>query len=190
MASRAEGNEVPGAATTSQEKPGFVQLLMVIVAAVLICALLLGGAIYYLAKSGRLGAVTAVPPSTPGVSKVETVAVPPTHAMVLEPMVVNLSDEGGKAYLRLGVTLRVMDPELKKGEKAKEEQPKEAKDISDADAAVRDTALEVLGRQTAQVLLAPEGKEQLKKELKAAIAQHDPELKVTEVFFTEFLVQR
>ncbi len=167
-----------------------MQLLMVIVAAVLICVLVLGGAIYYLAKSGRLGAVTAGPVTTPGVPKAETVAVPPTHAMVLEPMVVNLADEGGKAYLRLGVTLRVMDPEPKKGEKAKEEQPKEAKDIGDADAAVRDTTLEVLGRQTAEMLLAPEGKEQLKKELKAAIAQRNPELKVTEVFFTEFLVQR
>jgi flagellar FliL protein len=190
MASRAEGIEVPGAPTTSQAKPGFVQLLMVIVAAVLICVLVLGGAIYYLAKSGRLGAVTAAPFSASGVPKAEIAAVPPTHAMVLEPMVVNLSDEGGKAYLRLGVTLRVMDRELKKDEKAKEEQPKETKDIGGADAAVRDTALEVLGRQTAEMLLAPEGKEQLKKELKASIAQHDPELKVTEVFFTEFLVQR
>jgi flagellar protein FliL len=38
--------------------------------------------------------------------------------------------------------------------------------------------------------LAVQGKEQLKTELKAAIAQRNPELKVTEVFFTEFLVQR
>ena len=190
MASPAEGIEVPGAPATSQAKPGFVQLLMVFVAAVLICVLVLAGAIYYLAKSGRLGAVTAAPLSVPGVPKTETVAVPPTHAMVLEPMVANLADESGKAYLRLGVTLRVLNPELKKGEKTKEEQPKEAKDVSDVDAAVRDTALEVLGRQTAEMLLAPEGKEKLKTQLKAAIAQRNPELKVTEVFFTEFLVQR
>ena len=190
MASPAEGIEVSGAPTVSQTKPGFVQLMMVIVASVLICVFLLTGAIYYLAKSGRLGAVTAASLSTSGVPKAEAGAVPPTHAIVLEPMVVNLADDGGKAYLRLGVTLRVMDPELKKGEKAKEESPKEAKDIGDADAAVRDTTLEVLGRESAEMLLAPEGKEQLKTQLKAAIAQRNPELKVTEVFFTEFLVQR
>lgn len=190
MASSAESIEVPGAPATSQLKPGFVQLLMAIVAAVLICVLVLAGAIYFLAKSGRLGGVAAARLSTSGAPKAETVVEPPSHAMVLEPMVVNLADEGGKTYLRLGLTLRVMDPALKKGEKAKEEQPKEAKEISDADAAVRDTALEVLGRQTTEKLLAPEGKEQLKRELKAEFTQHNPELKVTEVFFTEFLVQR
>ncbi len=115
MASPAEGIEVSGAPTASQTKPGFVQLMMVIVASVLICVFLLTGAIYYLAKSGRLGAVTAASLSTPGVPKAEAVAVPPTHAMVLEPMVVNLADDGGKAYLRLGVTLRVMDPRAEEG---------------------------------------------------------------------------
>ncbi len=173
-----------------QSKPGLLQLLLVIVVAVLISVLVLAGAIYFLAKSGRLGAVTAASLSVPGVSKAETVAEPPTHAMVLEPMVVNLADEGGKTYLRLGLTLRVMDPAVKKGEKAKEEQPKEPKEISDADAAVRDMALEVLGRQTTEKLLAPDGKEQLKKELKAEITRQYPELRVKEVFFTEFLVQR
>ena len=70
--------------------------------------------------------------------------------------------------------------------------PKEGKGGKDADtaAAVRDTALTVLGRQTSDGLLSVDGKERLKAELKAAMAEHNAELKVTDLFFTEFLVQR
>jgi flagellar FliL protein len=190
MASSAESVEVSQAPSSGQSKPGFVQLLMLIVVSVLISAGLLACSIYYLAKSGRLGTVTATTLMAPMAAKTDATAAAPTHAVVLEPMVVNLADEGGKTYLRLGLTLRVVDPELKKGEKPEEEKSKDTKNSGDADAAVRDTALEVLGRQTAEMLLAPQGKEQLKTDLKIAIARHNPELKVTELFFTEFLVQR
>jgi flagellar FliL protein len=190
MASFAEGIEVSHAPSSGKSKPGFVQLVMLIVVSVLISAGLLTGGIYYLVKSGRLGTVTASTLVASAAAKAETEVAPPTHAVVLEPIVVNLADEGGKTYLRLGLTLRVVDPELKKGEKPEAEKPKDTKDAGDSDAAVRDTAIEVLGHQTAEMLLALQGKERLKTDLKTAIAQHNPELKVTEVFFTEFLVQR
>jgi flagellar FliL protein len=57
-------------------------------------------------------------------------------------------------------------------------------------AAVRDTVLMVLGRQTADGLLAVDGKEHLKSELKAALSERNTDLKVKDVFFTDFLVQR
>ena len=57
-------------------------------------------------------------------------------------------------------------------------------------AEVRDTVLAVLGRQTADGLLAADGKGRLKVELKAALAEHNRDLKVMDVFFTDFLVQR
>ncbi len=122
-------------------------LLIVMVAAVMISTLLLAGGGYYLAKSGRVALVSGTPAAN---AKAEIAAVPATHPVVLEPMVVNLTDEGGKAYLRIGITLRALDVEPKKDDKPKEEKPKEAKGDSDAQAAVRDTALEVLGRQTAE----------------------------------------
>jgi flagellar protein FliL len=67
---------------------------------------------------------------------------------------------------------------------------KEDKAASDAVASVRDTTLMVLGRQTADGLLAIDGKEHLKAELKKAFAEHNADLKVMDVFFTDFLVQR
>ena len=78
----------------------------------------------------------------------------------------------------------------RKGRQANGEKTKDDKGTEDAVAAVRDTVLAVLGRQTADGLLAADGKEHLKAELKAALAEHNADLKVKDVFFTDFLVQR
>ncbi len=160
-----------------------VPLLIAVVLGVVIATLGVGGMVYFLARSGKLlmqnGAAAKVEP-----------VVSTTHAMVLEPLLVNLADGGGNAYLRVALTLRVADADDKGKEKPKEEKTADNKSGKDVDAAVRDTALAVLGRQTSVNLLSVDGKERLKAELKAAIAEHNHELKVTDLFFTEFLVQR
>jgi len=110
--------------------------------------------------------------------------------MVLEPLLVNLADAGSSSYLRIALTLRVADVIEKRIAKGDNEKNKDDKSSDDSVAAVRDTVLAVLGRQTADGLLASDGKERLKAELKAALAEHNAELKVKDVFFTDFLVQR
>jgi flagellar FliL protein len=108
--------------------------------------------------------------------------------MALEPLLVNLADSSGSAFLRAGITLEVADAPTEKGKEAKN---LEAKPQSrDTDAALRDTAIAVLGRQTSDQLLTPGGKDRLKSELKAAFAEHNRQLQVADLFFTEFLVQR
>lgn len=162
-----------------------VPLLIAVVLGVVISTLGACGIVYFLARTGRL------PMPSGAVAKAEPVVSTTTHAMVLEPLLVNLADGGGNAYLRVGLTLRVADAVGKGNEKTKEEKGSDSKSGKDADAAaVRDTTLAVLGRQTSAGLLAGDGKERLKAELKAAIAEHNRELKVTDLFFTEFLVQR
>lgn len=108
-----------------------------------------------------------------------------THLLALGPLLVNLADQGESTYLRLSITLQVEDPTEAKGSKAAS-----SKSGDDEIAAVRDTALTVLGQQTADSLLEPTGKEDLKAELLKALNQHDPDLKVKKILFTEFLVQR
>ena len=102
----------------------------------------------------------------------------------------NLADAGGNSYLRLALTLRVADADRKNRRQDEGRKSKAEKDTDEAVAAVRDTVLTVLGRQTADALLAADGKERLKAELKAALAEHNADLKVMDVFFTDFLVQR
>ena len=67
----------------------------------------------------------------------------------MEPMLVNLADGGGGAYLRAGITLRVTDAAEKNGAKKGRKGSRE-QESKDAEAAVRDTALAVLGRQTSE----------------------------------------
>jgi flagellar FliL protein len=138
------------------------------------------GTVMYLSKQGKLGGTAAAAPVADSV-KTETKAT--THPKALEPMLINLADEGGHAYLRLGVVLAEED---EPGAKAKEE----GKPVAGADAAVRDTIFEVLGRETSDKLLAADGKEKLKAELMTAIADYNPEMRVKTIYFTEFLVQR
>jgi flagellar FliL protein len=158
-----------------------VPLLIAVVIGVVIATLSVGGAVYYLAHTGRLsiqgGTAQTLPPAT-------------THAMVLEPLLVNLADAGGSSYLRVALTLRVADVADRKSAKANKEKNKNDKDTDDAVAAVRDTVLSVLGRQTAEGLSAVDGKEHLKTELKTALAERNADLKVKDIFFTDFLVQR
>jgi flagellar FliL protein len=161
-----------------------LSLLIAVVLGVVIATLGVGGIFYFLARSGRL------PMQSGAIAKTDLNASATTHAMVLEPLLVNLADGGGNAYLRVGLTLRVADAVDKSKDKPKEEKSADNKSAKDADAAVRDTALAVLGRQTSEDLLTVDGKERLKAELKAAIAEHNRELKVMDLFFTEFLVQR
>jgi len=187
MASSANIVEGIETSVVPQSKLPVIPLLIALVVAILFSVALLVGAGYYLVKSGHLSIPLAI--GTVPASKGESGGAGLSHALVLEPMVVNLADEGGKAYLRLGLTLRIEDAELKKDTKRKDEK-KETKGVNEAEAAVRDTALEVLGRQTSGNLLGSTGKEQLKAELKVAMTAHNRELKIDDVYFTEFLVQR
>ena len=177
---------VQGSSLSEPVKLPVVTLLISVVLGVTVWSVGLGGIVYYLVRSGRL------PMPGGAAAKVEPTTLAATHAMVLEPLLVNLADGGGNAYLRLGLTLRVADSVDKSGAKSKDEKNSDSKSGKDADAAagLRDTALMVLGRQTSEGLLAVDGKARLKAELKAAIAEHNADLKVTDLFFTEFLVQR
>ena len=157
-----------------------IPMVLAVLAGVLIAALGIGGVVYYLAHTGRL------PMQAGTVRKAEAVVPVTTHAMVLEPLLVNLADAGGESYLRVALTLRIADVAEKKGAKAKDEKA----GSDDAVAAVRDTVLTVLGRQTADGLLAADGKEHLKAALNEALVEHNKDLKVTDIFFTDFLVQR
>jgi flagellar FliL protein len=159
-------------------------LLGAVIVGVVVATAAVGGTLFYLLRSGKvpIHATVAAPAPVTGSSA-------KTHMVVLEPLLVNLADSSGSAYVRAGITLAVADPAT--ADAKKETRKDEAKaDDKDANAAVRDTALTILGRATSDQLLAANGKESLKKQLKAALAEHNPDVKVADLFFTEFLVQR
>jgi flagellar FliL protein len=137
------------------------------------------GAMIYLSRHGTLSARAAV---TEPPKKAKAVAVT-RHSVVLDPMLVNLADIDGHAYLRIGIVLaEADDPNAKVKE--------DAKPVAGENAAVRDTIFDVLGRENSAALLAPDGKEKLKAELMSAIGERNADLRVKEIYFTDFLVQR
>ncbi|WP_176441596.1 flagellar basal body-associated FliL family protein [Granulicella rosea] len=167
----------------------FLSLALAAVITAVLTLSLAGGGVYWLAHTGRLGSALAAD-KAPKAAVVEAPPPPKTHSVAFEPLLVNLADEGGTAYLRLSLSLRVLDDEPVKGAKAKEEKPDKGKPVNESEAAVRDVALDVIGRTTAQQLLEVDGKEKLKQQLIAAITKRVPEVKVKDIFFTEFLVQQ
>jgi flagellar protein FliL len=164
-------------------KTPLVPLLIVVIAGVVIATIGSSGVMYYLARTGRL------PLPAASTKKTEGAAPAATRALVLEPILVNLANAGGTSYFRLALTLRVADADERKDAKANGEK-ESGKGSDERTAEVRDTVLSVLGQQTADDLLATDGKDHLKAALRSAFAEHNPDLKVTDVFFTDFLVQR
>jgi flagellar FliL protein len=179
MAKAAIGEET---ASAGKVKLPVAMLLVVVMLGACLGTGAAGGGVYFLIKSGKLPIPGAAAADGAGASGTEAAA----HQMVLEPILVNLADEGGHAYLRLGLTLDVAG-DAGKGEAAGD--AKSVKTPSEEQLAVRDTVLAVLGQQTSAWLLGPDGKEHLKIELKEALAKHNPQVKVKDLFFTDFLVQ-
>lgn len=172
--------DTPAAPPEAVAKVGFTAILIPVLLSTVVTLAAVGGGVFWLIHSGKLGGGT----SAPAAVTVEAKPIP-SHVLALEPMVVNLVD--GRSYLRAGVSLRVRDEA--KSEK-KEEAPKDPKAVDGVATALRDTTLTVLSSSTAENLLAPEGRESLKKALESAYKQHNEDAHVLDVYFTEFLVQR
>jgi flagellar FliL protein len=154
-----------------------VPLVTSIVLGTLLSVAAIGGVAYYLIHSGKLRLQTMPPPIS---------LDPKTHPIALDPLIVNLADTSGTAYLRVSLVLEVADAaqSAKSGEKAGDVKQ------NPFAAAARDAALTVLSKQTSEALLTPPGKDEVKVELKKAIAECNPNLKIVDLYFTEFLVQR
>jgi flagellar FliL protein len=139
--------------------------LLIVIVAVLALGGGAAGAFFYVKKNP--GQPTAPKPPEPGI-------------FALEPFVVNLSDGGGRRFLKLTLKLVVT-----------EEQAKELEEDEVAKARVRSSVLEFLTTQTAEHLVTPEGKAELKKEIaeRGTHALEHEHVKVADVLFTEFVVQ-
>jgi flagellar FliL protein len=103
----------------------------------------------------------------------------PTRVLAMDPFVVNLADGGGTRFLRVSLSLVVED-----NESAREIVEKEVDR-----AEVRSALLERLALQTADHLVTPEGKKELKKEIAEQATHSAHGLKVSDVLFSEFVVQ-
>jgi len=140
-----------------------------IIAAVAVVALLGGGGAAYWFLRGEPAVAKEAPP-------------PPEEERGIvgfEPFVVNLADPGGSRFLRLTVKLVIENPE----------HAKELEENLVAMARMRSAVLDLLALQTADHLVTPEGKAELKAAITERTAHLAHETKVIDVLFSEFVVQ-
>ena len=96
-----------------------------------------------------------------------------------DPFVANLADEGGTRFLRASLKLVVAGAET----------AKEVEENAVERAQLQSAILETLTVQTAEALVTPEGKKELKKQILDKTGHLLHSAKVTDVLFTEFVVQ-
>ncbi len=104
----------------------------------------------------------------------------------LDAFTVNLADHEDGRFLRATLALGVDGqlPAITKGEN------KQLETGQVPMATIRDSILTVLAQCTSEQLLTPDGKVKLKADLINSLNRDVPDLRVREVYFTEFLVQR
>jgi flagellar FliL protein len=106
-------------------------------------------------------------------------AIEHSAVVPLEPFVVNLADLESARYLRIEVSLMVDDKS-----KVNEVIENQALTVK-----VRDVILQTLTRKTSQDLINEEGKNKLRSEIQEGIGHYFKEPKLTDVMFTEFVIQ-
>lgn len=154
------------AAAPKRSKKG----LILILTAVLVLLAGGGGAAYYFLLAGSPEEAAPVEEE----KKAETgVAVP------LDPFIVNLADPGARRFLRVTLAL-VVEDEAHAMEIAENELIK---------VRIRSAILELLSMQTGDSLITPEGKTALKTAIAEGASHAVEEIHVTDVLFSEFIVQ-
>jgi flagellar FliL protein len=99
--------------------------------------------------------------------------------LTFEPFLANLTDEGGNRFLKANIGLVV-------------ETEAEAKHLEEKAVVMghlRSSILELLTVQSAPILVTPEGKEELKKKIKARTSELLKDQKVIDVLYSEFVGQ-
>ena len=99
-----------------------------------------------------------------------------TFFVTLDPIVINLMDPTGKRYLQIQISLEV-------GDKKMEDEIKEKEPI------IKDIIISVIGEKTVDDVLAPNAKEEIKKELKEKINQALGEDVILNIYILQYIVE-
>ncbi len=97
--------------------------------------------------------------------------------MPLEPFLVNLADTDEIRFVKTTFQLGLA------------EEPKEGEKDNVTVAAIRDSIISLLSSKKAEQILSPQGKDQLRKEIRSRVNSIDPKINVLEVYIVDFVVQ-
>jgi flagellar FliL protein len=142
--------------------------LMLVATAAIVVLLGGGGTAYWMFARGSEKA-----------APVEEEKAGPGAVVPMDAFIVNLADPGARRFLRVTLSLVVEDDE-------------HALEINENEVVkmrVRSAILELLAVQNADLLITPEGKAELKKAIAEGASMAVEGLHITDVLFSEFVVQ-
>ncbi len=179
-------SDKPAAAAAGAAPPKKSNMMVIIIAAVAVLGLGGGGGFFYLHSKNAAKAEAENAEEDgghkPAKKKGKKKAAAEEEAggiVALEPFIVNLADPTGSHYLRATLKLVVSD------EKAAEKLSKNQVAVM----RLRSAILELLSQQKANELVKPEGKSSLKKEISEHIEPLTGGVEVSDVLFSDFVVQ-
>ncbi len=154
---------------------GMLKLIIIALVVLMLLIVIAGAAYYFLVlKAPSRAAMSA------GQQQVQVDNSQPPVYFALDPFTVNLQSDDGERYLHIGLTLQLSDP--KSADVLKEHMPD-----------IRSRILLLLSNKHPSDLATPEGKSALINEIKTQIEQPfspgAPRNQVTDVLFTDFVVQ-
>jgi flagellar FliL protein len=173
----ADEEKIEGEEVAPPKKKG--KGMLIIIAVVVVVALAVGGGAYFfLKKSGGGSAGEAGHGKTEGSKEggKEGGKAGEGAMLVLEPFVVNLNEQNGNRFLKVALQLEMSDPKFVEMAKSKNPQ-------------IRDAIITLLTSKTADTLMLPEGKLQLKDEITIRANQIFGENTVKNVYLTDFVMQ-
>ncbi len=169
--------KTPASENTPKTKKS-LKMIVIAVGGLLILLLVGGGVAFFLLSSSSSD--SSEEPSLGGKIKglvsgdKKNSEIAPTAIHKMEPFLVNLADPGQLRYLK--VTLHVETP--LKGEEYEKRLPQ-----------LRDSVLSILSSKFFKDILTSEGKNALREEIKEKMNQLLVEMKVRNIYFTEFIIQ-
>lgn len=139
--------------------------------------------------SGALPFVPAKESPTPAAKEKEP---EPGIMFPLRERIVNLADPGVMRYLKTTIVLELESSKsgsAPKGEEYKKKQEELKLELTGATPVIEDQITTLLSSKSSAELMTNDGKQKLREELKARIAQVVHEPKVLGVYFTDFIIQ-
>ncbi|MCL5025288.1 MAG: flagellar basal body-associated FliL family protein [Chloroflexi bacterium] len=168
-----------------------------IIVIVLVVALLGGGVggLYLIQRFSLLGgtasAQEAGTPSAAESGQAKAASPGPGMMLPMKERVINLADSGGFQYVKIELALEFDLPDARnlKGDAYKKRQDEFIKEMASRRPVMEDIITMSLSSKTSDMLIKAEGKQQLRDELKSKLSGVVGEHKLTNVYFTQFIIQ-
>jgi len=161
---------------------GKKKMLVIIIAAVLVLLLVVGAVVAVLMMGGEEEAATQTPQQEaaakqagkPAKVKSDLLNIGPIFP--LDQVIVNLLSQSGRRYLKTTINLELTNEKLQA-------------ELGNKKAVIKDTVITVLSQKTIEEISTTKGKEKLKEELMERMNEFLVDGQITNIFFTDFVIQ-